>query len=328
MASDYSLKKLRQEFKEQGKFYTPEALAKMLRTYVIEELGREPFNVLDPTCGRGNLLSVFSDDVEKTGWDVDEEALKDATGFLENTLLEHADATEPLSAVYEGEYDAIVANPPFSIKWDRENNKSGLQYDAYIDGEKTKLLAPPSKADWAFMQTMLYCLSNIGVCVSLCFPGALYRGNSEEKIRRYFVKRGYIKRVITIPKNTFVDTSIQTCVVIFRKSPSPNISDGFIEFVNTEDGVTKLVSIQEVLDNSANLSPSTYAYKEPERKSIDPIALNTQANDGFISRVENELKFSRQIADLEKTQTFKNQFLLLGLKTIRTACNELIDYLE
>ena len=183
-----SIKSIRQEFRKGGVFYTPPELAEKLKEYVDISVK----TVYDPTCGAGNLLRVFDDDVEKYGQEIDAEQLHGIDipnfhGAAGNTLM--------CDAFPDIKFDCIVANPPFSVKWEPDKLDNDPRFSA------APVMAPPSKADWAFMQHILYHLSDEGVAVVLEFPGILYRGQREGKIRQWFIENNYIDRVVNVPGN-------------------------------------------------------------------------------------------------------------------------------
>ena len=133
-----SIKNIRQEFKQHGIFYTPSALAERLKSYI----DINPKSVYDPTCGAGNLLKVFDDNIKKYGQELDGEqlALIDLPNFIG-----YAGDTLADDKFGDMQFDCIVANPPFSVKW----NPDGLKDDERF--LHSPVLPPPSKADWAFM---------------------------------------------------------------------------------------------------------------------------------------------------------------------------------
>lgn len=275
-----SIKNIRQEFKDNGIFYTPPALAEKLRSYV----DIEPESVYDPTCGAGNLLSIFHENVKKYGQELDDEqlALIDLPNFIGrsgDTLMD--------DKFKDMQFDCIVANPPFSVKW----NPDALADDVRFRG--CPALPPPSKADWAFMLHILHHLSDNGVAVVLEFPGILYRGQREGKVRRWFVENNYIDRVVNIPGNTFEDTSIATCLVVLKK----NRATTDIIF---EDGErTETISYSEIEENDFNLSVNVYLPEVIEREEIDPAVLENEARRSFLERLRKELDFDKMICEME-----------------------------
>ncbi len=275
-----SIKNIRQQFKDNGVFYTPLALAEKLKSYV----DIEPKSVYDPTCGSGNLLSVFPENVEKYGQELDEEQLSlidlpNFKGYAGNTLK-----SDMFSDI---KFDCIVANPPFSVKWEPDALKDDIRFVNCPD------LPPPSKADWAFMLHILYHLSDNGVAVVLEFPGILYRGRKEGIVRQWFVENNYIDRVVNIPGNTFEDTSIATCVVVLKK----NKRTTDITFEGGEK--TQIVSQKEVAENGYCLSVSNYIQEDVTKEEVNPIELELHARKAFLQKLENELKFEKTVCEME-----------------------------
>lgn len=275
-----SIKNIRQEFKENGIFYTPLALAERLKSYV----DIEPESVYDPTCGVGNLLSVFPENVKKYGQELDGEQLAlidlpNFEGYAGDTLTD--------DKFKDVQFDCIVANPPFSVKWEPDALADDIRF------KDCPALPPPSKADWAFMLHILHHLKDNGVAVVLEFPGILYRGQREGKVRRWFVENNCIDRVVNIPGNTFEDTSIATCVVVLKK----NRTTTDIIF---EDGERKeTVPYSAVEENDFNLSVNIYLPEEIEREEIDPSVLENEARRLFLERLRKELNFDKMVCEME-----------------------------
>lgn len=275
-----SIKNIRQEFKDNGVFYTPLALAERLKSYV----DIEPKSVYDPTCGCGNLLSVFPENVEKYGQELDEEQLSlidlpNFKGYAGDTLKS--------DMFSDMKFDCIVANPPFSVKWEPDALKDDIRF------VNCPALPPPSKADWAFMLHILQHLSDDGVAVVLEFPGILYRGQKEGIVRQWFVENNYIDRVVNIPGNTFEDTSIATCVVVLKKNKKTTD-------ITFEDGEkTKIVPQKEVVENGFCLSVRNYIQEEVIQEYVDPIELELHARKSFLKKLENELEFEKTVCEME-----------------------------
>lgn len=275
-----SIKNIRQEFKENGIFYTPLALAERLKSYV----DIEPESVYDPTCGAGNLLRVFPENVKKYGQELDGEQLAlidipNFIGYAGDTLVD--------DKFKDVQFDCIVANPPFSVKW----NPDLLVDDIRFKG--CPALPPPSKADWAFILHILHHLKDNGVAVVLEFPGILYRGQREGKVRRWFVENNYIERVVNIPGNTFEDTSIATCIIVLKKNRTTTD-------ITFEDGErTETISYAAVEENDFNLSVNIYLPEIIEKEEIDPIVLKNEARRNFLERLRKELDFDKMVCEIE-----------------------------
>lgn len=275
-----SIRNIRQEFKDNGVFYTPPALAEKLKQYVDIDIS----SVYDPTCGAGNLLSVFPDNIEKYGQELDAEQLAliqlpNFTGYAGDTLMDDCFAGM--------KFDCIVANPPFSVKWHPEALKEDIRF------LNCPAMAPQSKADWAFMLHILHHLSEEGVAVCLEFPGILYRGQREATIRQWFIENNYIDRVVNIPGNTFEDTSISTCIVVLKKNRQTTD-------VIFEDGARiEAVPLKQIQKNGYVLSVSSYIWEETEKEPVNPLVLENTARTTFLAKLRKELEFDRQVCAME-----------------------------
>lgn len=243
-----NLKNIKQEFKNKGIFYTPETLALKLKEYIDIPITE----VYDPTCGQGNLLKVFDDNIPKYGQELYEAELKKAKQFLKN-FTGIAGDTLANPAFLDKKFNCIVANYPFSIKWKPKIDKRFIE---------APTIPTEGKADYAFILHILHYLSDTGIASVLNFPGILYRGNRESKIRKYIVEKNWIDKIILIPPNTFVDTKIATALIIFKK----NKTTTDITFIDEELQKEKIVSLEEIKNNDYNLSVNSYVHKEVIKK--------------------------------------------------------------
>lgn len=281
---DYSIKSIRDEFKSKGVFYTPKELGERLKSLADVDYK----NVYDPTCGRGYLLSVF-DDVVKYGQEIDEEALKEAKANLDPFIGEVGDTIKE-DKFKDMKFDLIVANPPFSIKY--EPTKELEEDERFKD---LPCLAPASKADYMFIAHCLAKLKDGGQAIILNFPGILYRGAREYKIRKYLVDNNFIEKVIHIKGDTFVDTKIATCVLVLKRQKA----DNNVLFVDTENELEYLATYEEVIQNDYLLSVSAYAIQESEKEVIDPLDLQYKAHKNFKEKIIKELEFTRSVCEFE-----------------------------
>lgn len=278
----HTIKGLRAQFKAVGKFHTPPELALFLRSLIPGE----PSRVYDPTCGAGALLSVFPEETEKYGQDIDEAALADAEllpnfhGHLGDVLADPAWVNE--------RFEAIVANPPFSIRWEPRVDERFLF---------TPEIPTASRADYAFILHIVHMLAEGGTAAVLSFPGVLYRGGREGKIRRWLVEEGLVERVLHIPGDRFTDTSIATCVLVLRKGRDVGAP---IVFEDTETGAVAEVPVEQVAANDFGLSVGQYAVlPEPEREPVDPAELEGLARANALRKVRAEIQVSLLVAELE-----------------------------
>ena len=284
---EHNLKSIKQEFKKNGVFYTPPELAKLVKSYV----DRDVVEVYDPTCGDGGLLSVFPDNVKKYGQELDGEQLRVAEDRLVNFHGVCGDTlTNP--AFLGKKFDCIVANPPFSISWNPPTD-NGMFTD-----ERFRLSpAIPSrgKADYAFLLHVIHYLSDEGIAVTLNFPGILYRGNREGKIRKWFIEQNYVDQVILIPPKTFVDTPIATAIIIFKK----NKTSTDIKFIDKENNITRIVKKEEISSNEYNLSVSSYCQIEVKKEEFNAKEMENLARNSTIEKLRKDIEFSKMVCELE-----------------------------
>jgi type I restriction enzyme M protein len=278
--SEYSLKTIRDQFRAQGIFYTPPELAQFIMTLIPEN----PKRVYDPTCGRGSLLSMFADDVAKYGQDIDASAVADAQKRLVNF---HGAVGDVLSdAVFIDErFDAIVANPPFSIKWHG-------RADGYFAFAPT--IPSPSKADFAFIIHILWMLSDDGTAVVLNSPGIGYRGGREQILRQWLIEQNVIDKVIHIPGNTFTDTNIATLCLVLKK----NRSTKDVQFIDREHTLERMVTHDEIAGKEYSLSVSHYLQPVVEKSKVDERGLEMLSRSAAVSRIKSELALSHLVASI------------------------------
>lgn len=306
MKKDFSAKAYRDELKQKGVFHTDSKLAEIIKSYGKDR----PKNVYDPTCGVGTLLSVFDDDIPKYGQELTEDYLEVAKATLKNFTGAVGDTLKN-PAFMDKRFDLIVANYPFSIKW--EPNKEDIRFKDWVD------VPPPSKADYAFIMHMMYLLDDDGVCVSLNFPGILYRKAREGKIRKQLVEKGYIKKVIQVPGGYFEDTNIATSILVLTKKKS----EGFIEFKDLEIDKKEKVSIDEIKENDFNLSVSSYVQEEIEQEDIDIFELNDETREITLKGIENRLAYEFDIVN-----TFYPMGMSKGYKELLDFYNSVIEIVE
>lgn len=208
-------------------------------------------------------------------------------------------------------FEAIVSNPPYSIKWEGDDNPVLINDPRF---SPAGVLAPKSKADLAFVMHSLSWLATNGTAAIVCFPGIMYRGGAEKKIRKYLVDNNFIDAIIQLPDNLFYGTSIATCIMVLKKSKSENstlfidASKEFVKVTNnnklTDENIEKIVStcyerteteyFSKLVPNDAiaeedyNLSVSTYVEQEDTSEKIDITELNAQIAE--IVAKENTLR--------------------------------------
>jgi type I restriction enzyme M protein len=236
--------------------------------------------------------------------------------------IAHGDTlTEPLHWDDEP-FEAIVSNPPYSIKWEGDGNPLLINDPRFAPAG---VLAPKSKADLAFILHSLAWLAPSGTAAIVCFPGILYRGGAEQKIRRYLVDNNYVDCVIQLPANLFFGTSIATCVLVLKKNKAENKTlfiDASGEFVKVTNNnkladahierivaayekrgnrahFARLVKNDELATNAYNLSVSSYVEREDTREVVDIKKLNAEIERIVAREDELRTEIAAIIADLE-----------------------------
>ena len=196
-------------------------------------------------------------------------------------------------------FDAIVSNPPYSVKWIGAGDPTLINDDRFAPAG---VLAPKSKADFAFVLHALNYLSSKGRAAIVCFPGIFYRGGAEQKIRKYLVDNNYVETVISLAPNLFFGTTIAVNILVlskhktetttqfidasglFKKETNNNIlTDEHIQQImamfdskENVDHLAKSVPLDQVADNDYNLSVSSYVEAEDTREVIDITQLNAE----------------------------------------------------
>lgn len=299
--------------KSGGEFFTPQEVSELLTK--IATVGKTEVNkVYDPACGSGSLLlksakilgkenvrqGFFGQEINITTYnlcrinmflhDIDYDKFNIA---CEDTLTspEHWD---------EEPFEVIVSNPPYSIKWSGSDNPLLINDPRFAPAG---VLAPKSKADLAFIMHSLSWLATNGTAAIVCFPGIMYRGAAEKKIRKYLIDNNFVDCVIQLPSNLFFGTPIATCIMVLKKSKADNkvlFIDASAEFEKatnnnklSDKNITKivehfssrtddpyfsrLVDYKEISEEQDyNLSVSTYVEQENTKEVIDIKELNSE----------------------------------------------------
>jgi type I restriction enzyme M protein len=320
--------------KSGGEYYTPQEVSELLARITV--VGKTEVNrVYDPACGSGSLLlkfakvlphgvrqGYFGQEINLTTYnlcrinmllhDVNYEKFDIAHG---DTLLEPAHwDDEP--------FEAIVSNPPYSTKWPGDADPLLINDERF---SPAGVLAPKSKADLAFTMHILRWLAVDGTAAIVEFPGVMYRGGVEQKIRKYLVDNNYVDAVIQLPPDLFFGTTIATCILVLKKSKADDavlFVDASAEFTRignknklTElhqgkilDAFTaredvphfaRLVSAAELADNGYNLSVSSYVEAEDTREVVDIVALNAEIQEIVARQSVLREKIDAIVADLE-----------------------------
>lgn len=281
----HNLKSIRQEFKANGVFYTDERLAQIMKSYI----GGEPSEVYDPTCGDGALLSTFGDEVRKFGQELDGEQLDVARSRLVNFEGVCGDTLQ--APAFAGrKFACIMANPPFSTKWEQRKGDERFA--------NAPAPPPPSRADYAFLLHVLHYLAPDGVAVVLNAPGILYRGNAEGKIRRWLVEQNVIDRVVFIPGGYFVDTKIPTVLLVLRKDRTARGITS-IAYEDRSSGREISITPEEIAANDYCLSNLMPQEEKEQPPPIDPNALEQEAERAAVDVLRANLEITQAVSELE-----------------------------
>lgn len=318
-----------------GEFFTPQEVSELLAR--IATVGKKEVNkVYDPACGSGSLLLKFAKILGKEnvriGFFGQEINLTTYNLCRINMFLHdinfnkfdiaHGDTLTDPKHWDDEPFDAIVSNPPYSIKWEGDSNPVLINDPRFAPAG---VLSPKSKADLAFAMHMLSWLSTSGTAAIVNFPGVLYRGGAEQKIRKYLIDNNYIDTVIQLPPDLFFGTTIATCVVVLKKSKKDNSTlfiDASAEFVregnknklseqNREKILNafierkdiphfaKLVPNQTIAENDYNIAVSTYVAQKEDREEVDIKKLNAEIEQIVARQAELRKAIDEIVKELE-----------------------------
>jgi type I restriction enzyme M protein len=288
--------------KSGGEFFTPADVSELLTR--LGTVGKTEINkVYDPACGSGSLLlkaeKILGKDAIRNGFYGQEINITTYNLCRINMFL-HDIGFDKFSIACEDTltapqhwddepFELIVSNPPYSIKWAGDDNPLLINDPRFAPAG---VLAPKSKADLAFILHSLSWLAPNGTAAIVCFPGVMYRGGAEQKIRKYLVDNNYVDCIIQLPSNLFFGTSIATCIMVMKKNKNDNktlfidASNECIKVTNnnklTPENIERIVNIfakreevqhfshlasyEEIKENDYNLSVSTYVEAEDTRE--------------------------------------------------------------
>ncbi len=316
--------------KKAGEFYTPQQVSKLLAKIVT--LGKDKLkNVYDPTCGSGSLLlrvarecnvvSFYGQEMVSTTYNLARmnmllHGVKYNRFHIENNdTLEHPD-----KKILEMKFDAVVANPPYSANWSADPKfLDDPRFSAY--GK----LAPKSKADYAFVQHMLYQLDDAGTMAVVLPHGVLFRGAAEETIRKFIInEKNCLDAVIGLPANLFYGTSIPTCVLVFKKcrttddvlfiDASKEYESGKNQNILSDENVEKILEAyknrkdidkychvakkSEIEENEYNLNIPRYVDTFEEEEEIDIQAVQKEIKELEAKRAELDAEIEKYLKEL------------------------------
>ena len=319
--------------KSGGEFFTPQEVSELLaKLALLDQNGQmktEVNKVYDPAVGSGSLLLKFGKILGKEnvrngffGQEINITTynLCRINMFLHDIdydkfSIEHGDTlTDPKHQDAEP-FEAIVSNPPYSIKWEGSDNATLINDPRFAPAG---VLAPKSKADFAFIMHALHWLATNGTAAIVCFPGIMYRGGAEQKIRKYLIDNNYVDCIIQLPENLFYGTPIATCIMVLKKAKKDNQTlfiDASREFVkatnsnklNPETNIKHILDIYKARETipyistlakkadiegaGYTLSVSNYVESKSTKETVDIASLNEK----LAKIVEQEANLRTQI---------------------------------
>ena len=301
--------------KSGGEFFTPADVSELLTR--LGTVGKTEINkVYDPACGSRSLplqsKKVLGKDAVRNGFygqeiNITTYNLCRINMFLHDVGFDKFDIAceDTLTAPQhwgDEPFELIVSNPPYSIKWAGDDNPLLINDPRF---SPAGVLAPKSKADLAFIMHSLSWLASNGTAAIVCFPGIMYRGGAEQKIRKYLIDNNFIDCIIQLPGNLFFGTSIATCIMVLKKGKADNktlfidATGECIKVTNnnklTQENIERIVETfanrteephfshlagyGEIAENDYNLSVSAYVEAEDTSEKIDIVKLNAEIKE-------------------------------------------------
>ena len=321
--------------KSGGEFFTPSDVSELLTR--LGTVGKTKVNkVYDPACGSGSLLlkatKVLGKDGVQFGYfgqeiNITTYNLCRINMFLHDVGFDKFDIAceDTLTAPQHWDdepFELIVSNPPYSIKWAGDGDATLINDPRF---SLAGVLAPKSKADLAFIMHSLSWLAPSGTAAIVCFPGIMYRGGAEKKIRQYLIDNNFVACVIQLPANLFFGTSIATCIMVLKRGKANNktlfidASSECVKVTNnnrlTAENIERIVSVfttrkeirhfshlaeySEIARNDYNLSVSTYVEAEDTREKIDVGKLNAEIEEIVAREQVLRDEIAKIIAEIE-----------------------------
>lgn len=302
-----SAKAYRKHLAEQGIFYTDPKLAEAIRAHLPADVKE----VYDPTCGIGNLLRSFPDEVRKYGQELDAESAEEARKTLVNAEIVAGD-TLACPAFIGRKFDAIAANYPFSVAW--APDKDDPRFSC------APALAPKSKADYAFILHCLYMLSDTGTASVLCAPGVLFRGQPEGKIRKWLIEQNVIDSITDYEGGYFEDTNISTVLLVLKKHRDRDT----ITVADHEHGLSREVPLAEIIEADYNLSVRRYVSPPSKFENVPVATIQNSMLDSSIEAMRGTIEVTyMMIASLrENDHVLPTDHLRTFLNTVQEIVDE------
>ena len=321
--------------KSGGEFFTPQHVSKLIAQLAMHKQ-TSVNKIYDPACGSGSLLlqakkqfeehiiedGFFGQEINHTTYN-----LARMNMFLHNINYDkfNVELGDTLLDPHFGDdkpFDAIVSNPPYSVKWIGSDDPTLINDDRFAPAG---VLAPKSKADFAFVLHALSYLSSKGRAAIVCFPGIFYRGGAEQKIRKYLVDNNYVETVISLAPNLFFGTTIAVTILVlskhkadtttqfidasslFKKETNNNVLldehiDKIMQVFDSKENIehfAKSVPFDDIAANDYNLSVSSYVEAKDNREVVDIAQLNAELKS-TVARIDQLRRdIDAIVADIE-----------------------------
>jgi type I restriction enzyme M protein len=321
--------------KSGGEFFTPQHVSKLIAQLAMHKQ-TSVNKIYDPACGSGSLLlqakkqfeehiiedGFFGQEINHTTYN-----LARMNMFLHNINYDkfNVELGDTLLDPHFGDdkpFDAIVSNPPYSVKWIGSDDPTLINDDRFAPAG---VLAPKSKADFAFVLHALSYLSSKGRAAIVCFPGIFYRGGAEQKIRKYLVDNNYVETVISLAPNLFFGTTIAVTILVlskhkadtttqfidasslFKKETNNNVLldehiDKIMQVFDSKENIehfAKSVLFDDIVDKDYNLSVSSYVEAKDTREVVDIAQLNAELKTTVAKITQLRAQIDAIVAEIE-----------------------------
>jgi type I restriction enzyme M protein len=321
--------------KSGGEFFTPQHVSKLIAQLAMHQQ-TSVNKIYDPACGSGSLLlqakkhfdahviedGFWGQEINHTTYN-----LARMNMFLHNINydkfnIQLGDTLENPQFWEDKPFDAIVSNPPYSVKWIGNDDPTLINDDRFAPAG---VLAPKSKADFAFVLHALSYLSSKGRAAIVCFPGIFYRGGAEQKIRQYLIDNNYIETIISLAPNLFFGTTIAVNILVlskhktdtqtqfidasglFKKETNTNtLTDAHIERImqvfDSKDAIehfARSIPFETIAANDYNLSVSSYIEAKDNREVVDIMKLNAELKTTVVKIDKLRAEIDAIVAEIE-----------------------------
>jgi len=321
--------------KSGGEFFTPPHVSRLIAQLAMYKQTRVN-KIYDPACGSGSLLlqakkhfdahiieeGFFGQEINHTTYN-----LARMNMFLHNINYDkfNIELGDTLTAPHFGNkkpFDAIVSNPPYSVKWIGSDDPTKINDDRFAPAG---ILAPKSKADFAFVLHALHYLSGKGRAAIVCFPGIFYRGGAEQKIRQYLVEQNYIETVIALAPNLFFGTTIAVNILVLSKHKA----DTHTQFIDASALFKKETNNNTLTDAHIDQIMQAFGSKIDVEHFSKSVPLETIAKNGYNLSVSSyvEAKDTREVVDISKINA-ELKTTVAKIDTLRAQIDAIVAEIE